>query len=317
MKKNKLFILFLLMLLFSIAIYAESNLPIGLQKIQEYQQQQAQFYLQNISFLVAFLGGILSFLLPCTIAILPAFFAYTFKEKKNLTKMTSIFFLGFSLVFIIFGILAAALGKTLVTFQVSNKLTVSIAGIFLILFGIMTAFGKGFSSFIKPLQSVKHDNLGIFLFGIFFAMGWSACLGPILAGILLIASTFKSYFISSLLLFSYSLGIFLPLFFISFFYDRFDLSKKTWIRGKELTIGSSRIHSTNLVSGILLLIAGIVFLVYSGTTVVQQNITYTTDFVYTLERNIIGLAYINWIGFGVLGLFVYLLVRFLRQGKNT
>ena len=101
-----------LLLLFSAPIFADSHLPIGLQKIEEHQRQQAQYYLQNISFLVAFIGGILSFLLPCTLAILPAFFAYTFREKKNITKMTSIFFLGFSLVFILFGILAAALGKS-------------------------------------------------------------------------------------------------------------------------------------------------------------------------------------------------------------
>ena len=120
-----------------------------LKKIQQYNQQQAVFYLQNLTFFVAFLGGMISVLLPCTLAILPAFFAYTFKEKKEITKMTLVFFAGFSLIFVILGIAASVLGQSLATLQVADtKALVFIGGIFLIIFGIMTGLGLGFN-FIK------------------------------------------------------------------------------------------------------------------------------------------------------------------------
>ena len=95
----------------------------GLEKISSYNQQHAVFLLQNLSFFVAFIGGIVSVLLPCTLAILPAFFAYTFKERKEITKMTLVFFIGFSLIFVILGIFASAIGQTLTSIQVANTKT--------------------------------------------------------------------------------------------------------------------------------------------------------------------------------------------------
>ena len=190
------------MLLFSMLIliplvFAQT----GLQKINVYNQQQAVFYLQNLSFFVAFVGGMISVLLPCTLAILPAFFAYTFKERKEITKMTLVFFAGFSMIFIILGIFAAAIGETLTSIQIADtKILIFISGALLILFGLMTILGKGFS-FIKIGMKTGHDIAGIFTFGILFGLGWSACLGPVLAGILLIASTFHNYFYSASLLF--------------------------------------------------------------------------------------------------------------------
>src|SRR3990167_5898289 len=189
MKKITL-ILFLILTLLSLTAMAQT----GLQKLADYSQQQAIFYLQNLSFFVAFVGGMISVLLPCTLAILPAFFAYTFKERKEITKMTLVFFVGFSLIFIILGIFASAIGQTLASIQVANtKMLVIAAGVLLMLFGIMTILGKGFN-FISLDKKTGHDIFGIFSFGILFGLGWSACLGPVLAGILLIASTFHNYF---------------------------------------------------------------------------------------------------------------------------
>src|SRR3989339_1518186 len=161
------------MLLFSMLIliplvFAQT----GLQKINVYNQQQAVFYLQNLSFFVAFVGGMISVLLPCTLAILPAFFAYTFKERKEITKMTLVFFAGFSLIFIILGVFASAIGQTLTSIQVADtRLLVLVAGIFLIIFGIMTILGKGFT-FISIGKKTSHDIFGIFSFGILFGLGW-------------------------------------------------------------------------------------------------------------------------------------------------
>ncbi|MCH8329242.1 MAG: hypothetical protein IIB81_02520, partial [Nanoarchaeota archaeon] len=108
MKKIYLFLI-LAMILLSFNVFShleDDNLPEGLHKIFDYNEDQAIFYFKNLSFVVAFLAGILSILTPCSLGILPAFFSYTFKEKKNITKMSFSFFLGFMPVFIAFVLIA-------------------------------------------------------------------------------------------------------------------------------------------------------------------------------------------------------------------
>ena len=93
-KLNKLFfIVVVLALLFPVILAHEGeeeideSLPENIQKLIEYRHEQADFYLRNLSFVIAFLAGILGLLTPCSLAILPAFFAYSFESKKQITKM--------------------------------------------------------------------------------------------------------------------------------------------------------------------------------------------------------------------------------------
>lgn len=296
----------------------EVTLPIGLQRIQEYNEQQAEFYAKNISLFIAFLAGLLSFLAPCTIAILPAFFAYTFKEKKKITQMTFIFFIGFSIIFVLFGILAALLGTSLTTIVQDNSTIIFFAGILLIALGVMSFFGKGFSSFIKIKKKPKNDALGTFLFGILFALGWSACLGPILVGILLVASTFGSYIHAGFLLFFYSLGIFIPLFIFSFIYDKYDLSKTKFIQGKMWNIGPYTIHSTNAISGILLILLGLLFVFYRSTSKLYSLpiLNRGTILSSNIQSGILSIPFVNLISILVFLVFIYFLILYLKPGKK-
>jgi len=295
----------------------------GLEKIGEYNQQQAVFYLQNLSFFVAFIGGIISVLLPCTLAILPAFFAYTFKERKEITKMTLVFFAGFSLIFIILGVFASAIGQTLTSIQVADtKLLIIIAGVFLIIFGFMTILGKGFN-FIQIGKSTSHDIFGIFTFGILFGLGWSACLGPVLAGILLIASTFGNYFYAGALLFFYSLGLFVPLFLISMLFDKYNLTQKAWLKGKEYEakiFGKTfYIHTTKVIAGLLLIASGSIFIIFNGTNVINTLDPLRTQvYAYIFEDRLFNIPYINIIGLALFLLFVSFVGYFIhkRRQKN-
>src|SRR3989344_4876783 len=100
----KLFIFIFLIFLLSFSVIATSHLPAGLLKAQEANQKLASDYLETMTIALVFLAGLTSIFSPCILPLLPAFFAYTFKEKKNITKMTSVFFLGFSLSFIVLGL---------------------------------------------------------------------------------------------------------------------------------------------------------------------------------------------------------------------
>ena len=295
----------------------------GLQKITEYSQQQAVFYLQNLSFFVAFIGGMISVLLPCTLAILPAFFAYTFKERKEITKMTLVFFAGFSMIFIVLGIFAAAIGETLTSIQIlETKNLIFISGALLIVFGIMTILGKGFS-FIKIDKKTGHDIAGIFTFGILFGLGWSACLGPVLAGILLIASTFHNYFYSAALLFFYSLGLFVPLFLISILFDKYNLTQKAWVKGKEFEVRIFGkiffMHTTKIIAGILLIASGLIFIVFNGTSVINNlDPLRTSVYAYIFEDRLFNIPYINLIGLAAFALFVFVVWYFIhKKGRES
>ncbi|MBI4143339.1 cytochrome c biogenesis protein CcdA [Candidatus Woesearchaeota archaeon] len=305
MKKSKL--LSLVLMLFVPLTSAQT----GLEKISDYNQQQAVFYLQNLSFFVAFIGGMISVLLPCTLAILPAFFAYTFKERKEITKMTLVFFAGFSLIFIILGIFASAIGQTLTSIQVADtKLLIFVAGILLIIFGIMTILGMGFS-FMKMGAKTGHDIFGIFSFGILFGLGWSACLGPVLAGILLIASTFHNYFYAGALLFFYSLGLFVPLFLISILFDKYNLTQKAWLRGKEYQVNLFGkifyIHTMKVIAGILLIASGTIFILFNGTSIINTlDPLRSSVYAYIFEEKLFNIPYIDIIGLVVFVLFASL-----------
>jgi cytochrome c-type biogenesis protein len=321
MKKIFLFLLLAVILLsFNVFSHLEDdNLPEGLHKVIDYNNQKAIFYFKNLSFVVAFLAGILSILLPCSLAIMPAFFAYTFKEKKEITKMTLTFFLGFMPVFIALGLIATFLGTSISMLQQNSRYLITIAGVFIVIFGLMTLFGKGFT-FIKIRNKVKRDAWGIFIFGIFFGIGWTACAGPIIVGILLIASVLNNYIYSALLMFFYSLGIFTPLFLISFLFDKYDLSKSKFIRGKEFEFKifgkKISIHSTNLISAVLLVTVGLVFIIYGGTFIINNlglgGLTYS---IYSLQEKLVALRFSNIVGAIVLLGFLFLLWKFLKKKK--
>lgn len=315
--KHFIFIFSILFLLGSVMAHDGKNhteIPPGLQSVIDYNQSQAEFYFANLGFLVAFLVGVIAILTPCSIAILPSFFAYTFKEKKELVKMTLMFFLGFTPVFILMGIAAAYFGKTLAIFQDQNTLVMA-SGFVLLAFGVMALFGKGFSGFTSfRNRKPETDSLGVFFLGLFFAVGFTACMGPALFGMLLISGVLKNYYYSAFLMFFYSLGVFVTFFIVAFFMDRFNFSEKINRLNKKIGF-----PITNLISGTLLIMLGFIFILYQGTDVLTHfgfgDISYR---IYRMQEKLISWKYSSITG-GILLLafiiFMFLVLR-KKHGKN-
>lgn len=319
--KTILSITFLLLItvLFTALALAQSDLPIGLQKIIEYNKQASSDFAVKISFFIAFAAGMLGILSPCILPFLPAYFSYTFKEKKNITKMTLTFFLGFSLVFVSMGVVAGFIGEQTLS-VIQQDWLVTTAGVFMIILGIISLRGKKICSYININNRFKNDVHGTFLFGLFFAIGWTACLGPILAGILGIGAILGNVWYSALLLFFYSLGNLVPLFVLSIFYDKFNLAESKFIQGKIFTFSIANkkfyIHSTNLISGVLFLIIGIVLIIYKGTAIVNSyDIFGTKSYFYSIQRQLIEWQYANTLGIILLILFILIVGGFLWKNK--
>jgi len=215
--------------------------------------------------IVALIAGFISFASPCTLPILPAYVAYSFKSsKQNIKGMTLSFFLGLSLVFTLLGMSATLIG----TFLRDNLTFFSqIAGIVIIFFGIFILLGKGFTG-LKIKQTKPTTYAGSFLFGSALGISWTPCVGPILVAILLLASTTSSVLSGGLLLFMYAVGLALPLVFISLYLEKINKDSKVWkfIEGKEIEIiigeKTIRLHTTSLISGLLFIILG--YLIFSG-----------------------------------------------------
>lgn len=178
----------------------------------------------TISFLAAFAAGLLTFLSPCILPVIPAYISYltgiSFDElkggqAKEIRKKTLIhsllFVLGFSFVFITLGASASYLGK----FFIAYRTTISkVGGIFVILFGlyIMGLFKLDFLSKERRIKfkSNKGSKVGSVLLGITFAAAWTPCVGPILGSVLVLAGTSEKMLQGMGLLSIYSLGIAIP-----------------------------------------------------------------------------------------------------------
>ncbi|GJL79683.1 MAG: hypothetical protein NPINA01_26720 [Nitrospinaceae bacterium] len=209
---------------------------------------------------LAFVAGVFSFLSPCTLPILPAYFAVTAQaDRARLSLMSIAFFIGLATLFVLMGASASLLGQVLRDYMFSLA---TIGGILVAIFGVMTLFGFGFSG--ANFQGKPASTFfGFFLFGAAFALGWTPCVGPILSGILILAASDKTVLQGMTLLFCYAVGLGLPLIMIATFCGHLSKDGLFWriLRGKgwEVAIGGRMIflHTTNLFSGLLLIALGV------------------------------------------------------------
>ena len=222
--------------------------------------------MENIHLITAFAAGLLSFISPCVLPLVPAYISFISgvsmeefregKESKNSFKKVSLnsilFISGFSLVFILLGASATAIGRLLL-----SKLSVftQIAGIVIIVFGLHTIgiFRIKYLDFQKRFNVRKKSSglIGSFFVGIAFAFGWTPCIGPILGAILAFASTQKTVVQGIVLLSVYSLGLAIPFFITGIAMNaflKFFKSIKNHFRKIEIA------------SGLLLIIIGVLIL---------------------------------------------------------
>lgn len=183
---------------------------------------------------LAFLGGLLSFASPCTLPILTAYFAFAFQsDRQRIAANTLAFMLGLGTTFSLLGAAGFALGRVL---GQNQSLIVLIGGAAILIFGVMSLLGRGFSGAATSLATQERaPGMGSsYLFGLTFAVGWSACVGPILGVILTLAFQTATVLHGMMLLFIYTLGLGLPLIVVSTFFGRMSRQSLFWraLRGK-------------------------------------------------------------------------------------
>ena len=212
-----------------------------------------------IELLIAFGAGLISFLSPCVLPLIPGYISYIsgssiniLIEKKNINLIPIILFtIGFSIIFIIFGAASTFLGKVLL--QNSNELRI-FAGIVIIIFSlhIIGIIDIKFLNYEKRIQTNINKNLfSPILIGMAFAFGWTPCIGPILGSILVLAATEENLIQGISLLFSYSLGLAIPFILSGYLIQKFLIFSKNFRKN---------INLVSKIGGTILLITGILII---------------------------------------------------------
>ena len=240
--------------------------------------------LMHVSLFAAFSAGLLSFISPCVLPLVPSYVSYiTGLSLEQLTDATErqrfrktilvnslLFIAGFSTVFIAFGASASFIGQVMYEYQdIIRKL----GAVLIIIFGLYMIGLLKMKFLMNEYRLVEFNKrpvgyVGSYLIGTAFAAAWTPCVGPILGAILAYASTTESMQDGVMLLASYSVGLGLPLFLTAFSVDSFlNYFKKArlYLRGVSVVGGA--------------------FLIFAGVLIYGDSLTRLTSF---LERNGIG-----------------------------
>lgn len=220
----------------------------------------------SVSLGIAFLAGMLTFVAPCVLPVLPAYLSYIAGvglQKKGANKsllksntfISSIFFvLGFLVVFVLLGLGASSAGILLNQYR---RLIQTIGGVFFILLGLHFAgvFKIAFFSKYKKINLERHftrfPKVNSFLVGLTFGFAWTPCIGPVLAVILFWASQAGTFWSGFWLLLSFGLGLGIPFIILSLFTESIM---------KRLRKASKAFYYAQVVAGLIIIVIGVLLI---------------------------------------------------------
>ncbi|MEU4272346.1 cytochrome c biogenesis CcdA family protein [Streptomyces sp. NPDC026092] len=247
----------------------------------------------DIGYLAAFLGGLLALLSPCSALLLPAFFAYSIDSKSRLLARTGIFYAGLATTLVPLGAAGSFAGRL---FYGHRDLLVALGGWTIIALGVLQILGMGFASRriaevsgrIRPTTAVSVYALGL----VYGLAGF--CAGPILGSVLTVAALSGSPAYGGLLLAVYALGMAVPLFLLALLWERYELGRRRWLRGRTVRFGRFELHTTSLLSGLFFVALGALFLAFDGTTALPGLLSVDDSFAVEERVASVGRSVPDW-----------------------
>lgn len=205
-----------------------------------------------MQYIISFLEGIITFISPCLLPMIPIYITYFVgggQRKWQKTLVGAVGFVsGFTAVFVAMGALAGTIGSFFVKYQMAVNI---VSGLIVIVFGLNFLGVFKWNLFKGNMREVNTDNMNFFsaaLFGIIFSVGWTPCVGAFLGSALMLASQQGSVMTGVLMLLCYSLGLGIPFVISALLIEQlktaFDFIKRHY-------------NIINKISGILLIIVGI------------------------------------------------------------
>jgi cytochrome c biogenesis protein CcdA len=248
----------------------------------------------DIGYLAAFLGGLLALISPCSALLLPAFFAYSLDSAGRLLLRTGVFYAGLATTLVPLGVAGSYASRF---FHGNRELLILVGGWLIILLGAAQILGLGFASRrlaalsgrIRPTTAAPVYALGL----VYGLAGF--CAGPILGSVLTVSALNGSPVYGGLLLAVYALGMAAPLFVLALFWERFGLGRRRWLRGRALTLGPLRLHTTSLLSGLFFILLGTLFLLFDGAATLPGLLSVDTAFTAERHASELGAAVPDWL----------------------
>ena len=204
-----------------------------------------------MQYVISFLEGIITFISPCLLPMLPVYVSYFAGGKeggrRKMIQNALGFILGFTLVFVAMGALAGTLGSFLTRYRTIVDL---VTGLVVVFFGLHFRGVFRVNLFRGSNRRMKGENLGFFsalLFGVVFSLGWTPCVGAFLGSALMLASKQGHVLEGTMMLLCYSLGLGIPFFVSAILIDK--------LKGAFSFI-KSHYRVINLVCGLLLILVG-------------------------------------------------------------
>jgi len=277
----------------------------------------------EISIIASFLAGMIALFAPCCITfMLPAYFAYTFKQKRAIILMTFIFFFGVATILVPIGLGVAYLTQL---FKGYHTQVFYLGGVLMLFISYLAFSGKKLSMPFQKLPLLKkHNILSVYGLGLFSGLA-SSCCAPVLAGVLTLSALSLNLFQALVLTLTYVFGMVFPLFILAYFWDSFNWSESKLVRGLMIRFSLFRkifhIHSTNLITGVIFLVIGVYILYLASSNQItsvspsqSQLIAYLTIVqkkILEMTRNIPDWSFL----FLLLIMVVILLTKAIRK-KN-
>lgn len=235
----------------------------------------------SIGFGIAFTAGLLSFLSPCVLPLIPSYVTFITglslddvqRSRRAALVHALLFILGFSLIFIALGATATLLGRVLIVYR---EWITRIGGALVIVFGLYLLGLFNVSAFNRERRVHLADKplgyLGTVIVGIAFGAGWTPCIGPILGSILAYSTSQADVRQGIGLLSAYSLGLAVPFFLAAVAVERF-LGVFGWLKRHMVVV--------NRISGILLIIVGVLMITNYFTIMAAYLQTLTPEAIRT------------------------------------
>lgn len=238
----------------------------------------------EVGILVALSAGVLSFLSPCVLPLVPSYLSFVTgmsleemeagSERSRVLVHAGLFVAGFTLVFVLLGASASFLGQV---FRAYEVWVARIGGVVLLLLGLHLAGVLRFAPLLREARVHLADRpvgrIGAVAVGMAFGAGWTPCIGPVLGGILTYAVVQDTFWSGVGLLFVYSMGLAIPFLLTALALDRFLLGFARFRR---------YLPAVQVASGVILILLGILLVTGSFTMLTAWLVQFTPEFL--LER---------------------------------
>ena len=221
------------------------------------------------AFPIAVLAGIISFISPCVLPLVPGYLAFAagFSNSRGKLFLGSVLFvLGFSALFISYGVLFGELGARI---AVNEEIITRVLGVLTILMGVIFLGAFPMMPTIKPKISTNGGLIGAPILGFLFGVGWTPCIGPALASVQALAFQESSAVRGAVLSFGYCIGLGLPFIASGVFLDRSEKLRKVLVKSG---------NKVSKVGGVLLIVIGLLQLTGLWTDLMIEMRSLITDF---------------------------------------